>query len=270
MITRGIQSAANGMMSLLDMNDNIANNLANVNTIGFKKSTLTFKNIYDERIEQSTNGKDVKNNVPKYVGNLSVGSATDRSILAFSQGTLDRTGNPMDVAIEGDGFFKVQTPEGKIEYTRNGQFSINNKNFLVTRDGDQVLDVKGKPIKIDLQGLNTSDDRIIVKEKGDIQINDLAKSTQLQTIAVVDFGDKESMVSLGNGKFAPTNPSLNPELKADKFTIQQGAVELSNASTITEMINSINVSRNYETLSRMVKEEGKLLDTAINLGRVRL
>lgn len=270
MITRGIQSAANGMKSLLDMNDTIANNLANVNTVGFKKAALTFKNIYDQRIEQPNNSGDFKNATPKYVGNLSVGSVTDRSILAFSQGTLDRTGNPTDLALQGDGFFKVRNQDGKVMYTRNGQFALNNKNMLVTRDGEEVLDIKDKPIHIDLAANNASIENLMIKEKGDIQINDLKNPVTLQTMAIVDFSDKENLISLGNGKYAPSNPAVNPELKATKFDIQQGAIELSNSNTITEMINSINVSRNYETLSKVVKEEGTLLDTAINLGRVRL
>lgn len=270
MITRGIQAAANGMMSLLDMNDTIANNLANVNTAGFKKSALTFKNIYDERIEQTSNSKDVKMANHRYVGNLSVGSATDRSIIAFSQGNLDRTANPTDLAIEGDGFFKIQGADGKISYTRNGQFTINNKNRLVTLEGETVLDVKNRPIQIDLAANQAASKDLLFNENGDVVISNSKNQITLQKIAVVDFGDKENMVSLGNAKFAPANPSVNPELKAVKYNIQQGAVELSNASTITEMINSINVSRNYETLSKMVKEDGTLLDAAINLGRVRL
>lgn len=269
MITRGIQAAANGMMSLLDMNDTIANNLANVNTVGFKKSALTFKNIYDERIEQASNNKDVKISDHRYLGNLSVGSATDKSILAFTQGTLDRTGNPMDLAIEGDGFFKLQGKDGKIVYTRNGQFTLNDKNRLVTHDGETVLDNKNRPIQIDLVGNQADFKDIMFQERGEVVLNAKTPVT-LQTIAIVDFGDRENMISLGNGKFVPSDPKLNPELKADKFDLQQGAVELSNSSTITEMINSINVSRNYETLSKLVKEDATLLDTAINLGRVRI
>lgn len=270
MITRGIQAAANGMQSLIDMNDTIANNLANVNTVGFKKSALTFRNIYDERIEQASNSKDIKASEHRYLGKLSVGSATDRSLIAFTQGNLDRTGNPMDVAIEGDGFFKIQGLDGKTMYTRNGQFTLNNKNRLVTHDGETVLDKSNRPIQVDLPGNQADFKDLTFKENGDVVLNGLKNQVTLQTLGIVDFGDKENLVSLGNGKFAPADPKLNPELKAEKFTLQQGAVELSNASTINEMINSINVSRNYETLSKLVKEDGTLLDAAINLGRVRL
>ena len=270
MITRGIQIAASGMQSLLDMNDTIAHNLANVNTAGFKKSALTFKNIYDARVEQASINSDAKNKDYRYIGNISMGSETNKSIISFTQGTLDRTGNPLDVAIAGDGFFKVQDADGNISYTRNGQFTINNKNKLVTLDGDYVLDVKGKTIDVNLAQYQGDPKDIKFKEKGEISIENLKNQATLQTLAIVDFGDKEGMKSLGNAKFVPNDPATNPELPVKKFTIQQGAIELSNSNTITEMINSINVSRNYETLSKLVKEDATLLDAAINLGRVRL
>ncbi len=270
MITRGIQIAASGMQSLLDMNDTIAHNLANVNTAGFKKSTLTFKNIYDARIEQASVNSDAKNQDYRYVGNISMGSATNSSIISFSQGTLDRTGNAMDLAIAGDGFFKIQDADGNISYTRNGQFTINNKNQLVTLDGDFVLDNKGRKIDINMNQYQAEPKDLKFREKGEISIDNLKNQVTLQTLAIVDFGDKENMKSLGNAKFVPVDKTTNPELPVKKFNIQQGAIELSNSNTITEMINSINVSRNYETLSKLVKEDSTLLDAAINLGRVRL
>lgn len=270
MITRGISIASKGMQSLLDMNDTIANNLANVNTSGFKKSALTFKNIYDARIEQASAGQGIKTADYRYLGNLSMGSATDRSMVAFTQGTLSRTGNPMDVAIEGDGFFKIQDVDGKISYTRNGQFCVNNQNKLVTKDGEYVLDIKNKKIDVDLEKNQTTLDQIVFREKGQIVINNPKNPQMLQQIAIYDFSDKENLVPNGNAKFIPSNPDVNPQLIAEKFNLQQGSIELSNTSTINEMINSINVSRTYETLSKMVKEDSNLLDVAINMGRVRL
>lgn len=270
MISRGIEIASKGMQSLLDLNDTIANNLANVNTSGFKKSNLTFKSVYDSRIEQATNPNDIKNTDYRYVGNLSMGSQTDRSVVAFTQGILDKSDNPLDVAISGDGFFKLKDASGNITYTRNGQFSINNKNILVTLEGDQVLDQKGKPITIDLNGNKSTMKDIVVREKGEIVLNNPASPQMLQAIGIYDFGDRSDVLSIGNSKFIPANKDINPELKAEKFSLQQGMRELSNANVVTEMINSINVSRSYETLSKFVKEDGTLLSQAINLGKVRL
>lgn len=269
MLSAGIQTAANGMQALLDQNDAVAHNLANVNTVGYKKASLTFKSLYDAKVEQSTNNNDPKNQNYQYVGNLSLGAVTDRSVISFSQGTLQRTDNTYDLAIDGDGFFKTQDPNGKISYTRNGQFTIDSNKRLTTLDGDTVLDVKNKPIKIDLQAMNATAKDVSIREKGEVVVSNPQVQATLQQIAIVDFSDKTNMMSLGNARFAPTNPNQNPELKADKYNIQQGALELSNSSTVNEMINSINVSRNYETLSKFVKEDAALIGTAINLGRLR-
>ncbi len=268
MISRGMEIASKGMMSLLDMNDTVANNLANVNTAGFKKSNLTFRSIYDTRVEQATSN-DIKTADYRHVGDISMGSQTDRSILAFTQGILEKTDTPLDVAIEGDGFFKVKDDKGDIYYTRNGQLRINSKNILTTSDGDQVLDTKGKPIIIDLNATRATLNDIVIREKGELSINSPTAPQMLQTIGIYDFSNKADIESVGNSKFKVTNSEQNPELKADKFVLQQGMRELSNSSVITEMLNSINVSRNYESLSKFIKESGTLMDTAINIGRVR-
>ncbi|MDD3238273.1 MAG: flagellar hook-basal body protein [Candidatus Gastranaerophilales bacterium] len=271
MITRGLQIAATGMQALMDENDVIAHNLANVNTAGFKKSALRFKSLYDARVEQtSPPGADIKSADYKYVGNISMGAQTDKSLLAFTQGTLDRTSNPLDVAIEGDGFYKIQDLDGNISYTRNGQFYINNQNKLVTREGEYVLDVRDKTVDINLRREQSTVDQVTFQGDGQIVISNPNNPKLLQKLALYDFSDKENMRQLGAGKFVPTDIQTNPPLKAEKFTLQQGAVELSNTNTITEMINSINVSRTYETLSKMVKNNSTLLQTAINLGKVRL
>ena len=125
MLTNGMAITAKGMMATIDMNDNVANNLANVNTAGYRRSHLVFKNIYDSTIEQTPNRFNGEANTP--LGKISMGAQTEQIIYEFSQGTLARTGRSLDVAIEGDGFFKIRDMNGKISYTRNGDFCINTK-----------------------------------------------------------------------------------------------------------------------------------------------
>jgi len=273
MITKGLDIAAKGMMALLDMNDNVANNLANVNTAGYKKANLTFKSVYDSAVyEKTPPNSDFKYGEENKVGTLGMGPKTDKMILDFSQGYMSQTGNPLDVAINGDGFFKVQSVDGSnTAYTRNGAFTINNQNMLVTKDGDYVLDTKNKPIKIDLKALRIDTNRdLIIDERGQIQTNKPDSQQMLQQIGVYDFRVKSDMRSIGDSKFLPQNPSENPEVKAEKFSLQQGSMEYSNANTVNEMINIINVSRNYETLAKFVKTDGDLLEKAINLGRLQI
>lgn len=271
MISKGMEIASKGMNALIDFNDTIANNIANVNTSGFKRAGLTFKNIYDSAVEKVNLTENPKYAEHKHLGYISMGSKVNTLTNEFSQGALNRTGNPLDIAIEGDGFFKTMSPDGKITYTRNGSFNINNKDMLVDEEGNYVLDVLNKPIKIDLKqgNLRTRGD-IIVGEDGQIELNMDNTRLQLQKLAIVDFQNKEDLKSVGHSRYVPSYIGVNPELKSEKFTIQQGAIEASNSNIIREMVNMINVSRNYESLSKFMKTESDNLSRVINLARVNL
>lgn len=269
MISRGIDIAAKGMMSLIDFQDSTANNLANVNTNGYKKEGLSFRNIYNALVEEPIERNNPKNQDGRLVGEISMGSATHKLVHEFSQGTLSRTGGSLDLGIEGDGFFKLRAPDGTITYTRNGAFCINSQNILTDMQGNQVLDNQNRPIRLNLTELNiNSPDDLSINEEGTIIANKKENSQALQTIGVWDFANKEDMRAAGTSQYVPKDITTNPELRAQKYSIQQGALELSNANVINEMINTIKVSRNYETLSSFVKEKSSQLSTAIQLGRL--
>lgn len=265
MIIRGFESAANGMQALIDQNDSTANNVANVNTIGYKKQSLVFQNIYDSNIIQ----KSAQTDENKIVGELSIGSRVQKLTYDFSQGSLDKTGNPFDLAIQGDGFFKIQTSDGDISYTRNGSFTMNNNGNLVTKDGDYVLDDRGKKIKI-----NTNDvvmrslNDIIINEDGQIQLINDQGSTVMQKVGVYDFSNKEDMICIGGSKFKPTTANTSQEVKAQKFSMSQGSLEMSNANVVNEMMRTINTSRNYEALSKLVQNSGDSLTNVMRVARL--
>lgn len=265
MIIRGLQTAALGMQALIDQNDSTANNVANVNTVGFKKQSLTFKNIYNANIvEKSPSSDEVSS-----VGELSVGTQVQKLTYDFSQGTLDRTGNTFDLGIAGDGFFKIQSSDGDISYTRNGSFTMNNNGDLVTKDGDYVLDDKNKRIKIRTNDVvMRSINDIIINESGQIELSNDQNRITMQKIGVYDFSNKEDMLCVGGSKFKPTATNAGPELKAEKFKIEQGTLELSNVNVVNEMIKTINTSRNYEALSKLVKADGDSLSQAMRIGRL--
>ena len=119
MLVRSFESAANGMLALMDMNDNTANNLANVNTVGYKKGSLRFKDVMQSAV-YSQEGSILRNDTSRYLGTLSMGSEAYQYVHDFSQGALEKTGNKFDLAIVGDGFFKIRDVDGKESYTRNG------------------------------------------------------------------------------------------------------------------------------------------------------
>ena len=265
MIIRGLETAAKGMQALIEQNDSTANNVANVNTVGYKKQSLVFQNIYDSNIIQKSTITDESASV----GALSIGSQVQKLTHDFSQGVLDTTGNTFDLAIQGDGLFKIQSNDGDISYTRNGSFTLNNNGNLVTKDGDYVLDEKSKRIKI-----NTNDvvmrsiNDIIINEDGTIQLSNDKNQMTMQKIGVYDFTNKEDMECLGGSKFKPVGNTINPELKAEKFSIQQGSLEMSNANVVNEMMKTINTSRNYEALSKLVQSNGDSLSNVMRVGRL--
>lgn len=265
MILRGLESATNGMQALVDQNDVTANNIANVNTVGYKRQNLVFQNIYDSSIIQ----KDYQTGEAKNIGELSIGSRVQKLTYDFSQGTLNKTENTFDLAIQGDGFFKIQSNSGDISYTRNGSLTMNNNGELVTKDGDYVLDDRNRIIKIrtnDVVMHSIKD--IIINEDGQIRLTNEQNIITMQKIGIYDFSNKEDMVCIGGSKFKPIDPNTNPELKAEKFSVEQGSLEMSNANSVNEMIRTIKTSRNYETLSKLVKVNRDSLSEVIKVARL--
>ena len=273
MIVRSFESAANGMLALMDMNDNTANNLANVNTVGYKKGSLRFKDVMQSAV-YSQSESILRNDSSRYLGTLSCGSESMQYTHDFSQGALTKTSNPYDVAIEGDGFFKIQDADGKISYTRNGSFVVDRGYWLKTKEGEYVLDVDNRRIRMlpyDMEDETAFRDRkdIIIAENGNIEINSYNQKIPLQTIGIWDFSDKDDLFEIGDAKFIPRDTVSNPELRSEKFTIQQGMLELSNSNVIKEMINTINTTRNYESLTKIVSTNSDMLTTAVSVGRLR-
>ena len=271
MIVRGLESAAKGMVALMDMNDRIANNLANVNTVGFKKGELRFKDVMESAV-YSQEGSILRNNSTRYLGSLSMGSEAYEYIHDFTQGALEKTGNTYDLAIEGDGFFKIRDIDGKESYTRNGSFIVNSDEYLVTKQGEYVLDVNNRRIRMIPEDWDPElmRDRmeIIIGESGNIEMNSYTQKIPMQTIGIYDFSDKEDLFEIGDARFIPMDRENNPELKAEKFSIQQGMLELSNSNVIKEMISTIQTTRNYESLTKVVSTNNDLLRTAVSVGRI--
>ena len=272
MIIRGLESCANGMLALMDANDNTANNLANVNTVGYKKASLRFKDVLQSNVYTQAESV-LRNDGTRYLGDLSMGSQAYTYTHDFSQGALTKTANKFDLALEGDGFFKIQDADGKIAYTRNGSFAVNSDDYLVTKQGEYVLDIRNRRIRMIPEDLDPEMIRdkaeIIIGESGNIELNSYEQKIPMQTIGVWDFSDKDDLFEICDTKFIPKSPEENPELRSEKFTIQQGMLELSNTNVIKEMINTISTTRNYESLARIVSTNNDMLNTAVSLGRLR-
>lgn len=284
MITRGLEAASKGMQALIQYEDVIANNVANINTTAFKRTNIAFKNIMDTKVEQrSTEAGQGKRNV----GTLSLGSMADRTYIDFSQGALNQTGSKLDVAIEGEGFFKVRVQntineadnEKNYYYTRNGNFHLTQDHYLVNKLGDYVMDENNKRIRLvrnpeDPKAPNPTtridlDKELIVGEDGLIQVIGKDGSRGLGKIQIVDFEDKTKMSTVGDGKYLPIEGQDPKRVQAKSARLQQGFLEGANANTVNEMIQSINVSRSYETLAKIVKTQGETVSQAIELGKIK-
>ena len=284
MITRGIETVSKGMAALIDYEDVTAHNLANVTTTGFKRSHITFQDIMQSGVKVKTPQGNTKE-----VGTLSIGSRADRTYIDFSQGGLQETGYKLDVAFQGDGFFKIRHREVKdtdpydernYYYQRTGQFALTDENWLINKDGDYVMDMKDRRIRItrdpdtdDINEMNRLDigKDLMIGENGQIELCNSQYRATLQKIKIVDFDDKTKISCIGQAKYRPIyGQDAGLHVKKDgTFSLQQGMIEMSNVSTITEMLNTINVSRGYEAMSKMLKQESDSLQHAITVANLK-
>ncbi len=206
-----------------------ANNLANVNTIGFKADQPVFR--FDP--------PEIPANTPNNGTRLSPYALPLEYVTNHEAGPLRETGGPMDVAIVGNGFFEVQTPDG-VQYTRNGRLSINEDGLISTTEGWPVM---GQGGQISVEG-----GRIEIGEDGEIKVDgDVAG-----TLKVVDFNDPSRLRKAGNSLFKADGPDAGPA-EADGYRIAQGALEASNVNAIRTMTEIIETLRVFETYQKVIR-----------------
>ncbi len=246
-----IYMSAAGAMAYEKRMQVISNNLANINTSGFKKDKGHFQIIdspdsVKEDLEKNAISKEEKQ-PPLW---LQFETNTD-----FSAGVLKHTGNPLDLALEGDGFFCIKTEQGT-QYTRNGNFSLDQDGLLVTNDGLSVLG-EGGPINID-------GNTFVVDAKGNVSVD----GNLVDTIKIVEFQKKDALKKTGNSLFA-INDNNAVESKVENIGVSQGFIELSNVNAIRMITEMIEVLRGYESYQKAIKTADETNAKAINdVGRV--
>lgn len=264
-MTKGIDAAAQGMMSIITQNDINANNLANINTAGFKQSIAVFKNTYESSINKIKTGDGYKQYGDK-IGTLSLGSSIDASVIDLTQGNIKQTSNNMDLAISGKGLFTVKMPDGSEAYTRNGSFIKNKDGFVSDLNGNALMGENG-PISVSGDGTNSAVE--VKKFKVDEIGNVYYDKQKLDRLKIVEFKNINDLKQCGNSLFQ-TNPGAVRPTAATNYQISQGALEGSNANAIECMINTMHGERTYESLSKSIQSSEKTLSKAVSeVGRVK-
>ena len=236
----------------------ISNNLANVNTVGFKRSRPEFQDLLYQNLRLVGTVSENGNQVPTGA-QLGLGTKTAAIQKIFLQGDFTQTQNTLDIAIEGRGFFQVSQSDGTTAYTRAGSFKLDNTGQIVSSDGLPLEPAITIPpdainISIDPQG------GVAVTQPG------ATAPTVLGTIQTATFQNDAGLLSIGSNPYEETDASGSPTVGTpgvdDRGTLQQGFVELSNVSVVEELVNLISAQRAYEVNSRTVQTADELLQIA--------
>ena len=325
---RGLYTAATGMISEQKRTDVIATNIANAATTGYKKDIAVhkeFHNMLIRRVNDFDNDGSLGMNIPPFsslselntsreditkiknfsadpfyvpnIGQLGLGDYIDEIAVDYQQGALESTGNTYDLAIVGDGFFAVQTPDG-VRYTRNGAFFKNGEGYLQDIRGYNLLDTQGNPIRIPS---NIADAKVVITGNGIVSIpgnevrlnpvtnrwevfGNMNEQQPLAQIQFVEFGDRLATQKQGDNLFYTVNNNegnpppiagVNPDVQARIMNpnvqprpasgeLIQGSLEKSNMSVVYEMVELIHNQRMYEANAKAVQSQDTMLEKSVN------
>ena len=245
---RALYTAASGMSAQQANLDTIANNLANSATAGFKSRSVQFEDMIYQNLV--TPGSPATQSTSQAGLQIGLGARSAATEVIMTQGTITQTSNPLDVAIEGQGFFQIQMPDGTLAYTRSGSFHLTNQGQIVTIDGNTVLP------SITIPANATS---ITISNYGVVSASIPGQTlpSQLGTMQMATFVNPGGLTSLGANLFAVSNSSGNavtdtPGGTSGVGTLQQGYLESSNVDVVTEFVQMILAQRAYESNSKVV------------------
>jgi flagellar basal-body rod protein FlgG len=243
--------------------DVISNNLANVNTSGFKKSRAEFQDLLYETIRPAGTPSSQDTQVPAGI-QLGHGTRPSTVLKIFSQGNMENTQNELDLAIEGDGFFQIALPNGETAYTRDGAFKLDSNGRIVNADGFSLE----PEIAIPSDALSIS-----VGLDGTVSVLQAGESTpsEIGTIELARFVNPAGLISMGKNLFITSEASGDEMIgtagENGLGTLAQGFLEMSNVSVVDEMVNMITAQRAYESNSKAIQAADEMLQLANNVKR---
>jgi flagellar basal-body rod protein FlgG len=261
---RALFSAASGMSAQQLNVDNIAHNLSNANTTGFKMRRAQFQDLLYQSMVQPGAAAGAQTTVPSGL-QVGLGSRAASNEIVFSQGNFSATNNPLDMVIQGRGFFQVRRPSGDLAYTRAGSFHVDRDGNMVTSDGDAL-----EPqitIPPDAQSISIAPDGTVSYNQPGQTAAQLAGQVQL-----ANFQNPAGLNSIGRNLFTPTDASGEPTVgnpggQEGIGSLLQGYLEQSNVSVVDEFINLIVSQRAYEANSRVVKAADEMYQQVNNVTR---
>ncbi|MFO7151958.1 MAG: flagellar basal-body rod protein FlgF [Bacillota bacterium] len=249
---RGLYTSASGMLAEMARTDVLSNNLANVNTFGFKKNGTVFRAFPEMDIHRFE-----KSGAP-YIGKLGTGARVDQIYVDFAPGQLQTTSNPLDLALKDDtagesSFFTVQGPNGELIYTRDGSFTLDVEGYLVTKEGYYVMG-EGGPINL------SGGTDVAVNEQGEVFLD----GRLVDRLNVAAFPQDAVFQKIGDNYFRIEGQPVESEAK-----VVQGAIEGSNVNAVSEMVNLISAFRSYEANQRIITAHDETLEKAVSeIGRI--
>lgn len=259
---RAMLSAASGMKAQQTNIDTISNNLANVNTTGFKKSHAEFQDLLYESIVPTGRGGADSQPTRIEIGHGVKLVATDRS---FTQGLVQQTGNPLDLMIEGDGFFQVRLPDGTIAYTRDGSFKLDAERNLVTSAGYRLE----PPIQVPLDATE-----INIARDGTVSVLLAGDSATVQDVGKIElakFANPAGLTSRGGNLFLESPNSGKPLVSQAGLDglgeISSGFLEMSNVETVEELVKMITAQRAYELNAKTITMADEMMQVVNTLKR---
>lgn len=234
---KGIYTAGRSLDHRIKNIDVIANNLANLNTTGFKRE-IPFSEIINE-----------------------FGDVYTRKITSQQQGEILQTSNQLDLAISGKGFFLLRGEDGKVELTRDGRFKLNEEGYLVNYNNQKVMGKNGE-ISIS-ETLLSKDPQILISRSGEIKVGDKV----IDTIRIVQVSNEHELVRSGSSNFLPDENGYT-DAKDDTYSISQGFLESANTNPIVEMEAMIQLNKEYETAQKVIAALDTSLGQANDIGKV--
>jgi flagellar basal-body rod protein FlgG len=252
---QSLSTAATGAKSLQTRIDTIANNVVNIDTEGFKASRVSFKEAVYQSMRSPIQPQEGKNL------QLGHGALVADTALDFGQGPIRTTEQPLDFAIDGEGFFTVRTAQGAMRYTRGGAFGVSDEDtgsYLVTAQGYYVLDANGERIRLpeNLEGMSCTQQGVLTDAAGNI----------VARLGLATFDNLRGLLKMGENLYAATDASGQARPAGD-CRVQSGALEGSNVDLAEEMTRLIRAQRAYTMISRCITTADQMESTANNLRR---